>query len=168
MRNLEAARKVIKNCQLSIGFDLGDPSPSFRVLKAMDEAFQAYHNIKTDPPEFKPGDWVMLTMEAENVGPGPHQLELQWHGAIGGSVSSWMFKGINEAGWWMERNFRLATDAEKFRPGAVVTCKGTIRRISTHKNGKIRGLFLEEFGIEMKSKCCTLITAVPVKEKQND
>jgi len=111
-----------------------------------------------EPPEFKPDNWVMAIHD-DGRRTGPYQLQSPTR-QFGQRVWS-----LSKYRRWFENHLVHATDAEKFRPGAVAGYEGPHIEIKgevwTFESGvdKVRFRFIDDHYWSVKY--CTLITAAP-------
>ena len=139
----------------------------------MKKVFRAYHDDldpKPEPPEFKPEQWVMTAL------PGNKFKLRQIKCPRTEFLYSWTMKDHT---WWTEENMRLATDAEKFRPGAVVRyehgdgttfLEGIIDGTIVSNTGELIRIHFALLGNDRSLDIdrCTLITAAPAGEADDD
>ena len=120
---------------------------------------------QNEKPEFEPDQWVMILC-GDIPDRGPYQLEsLAETGSKGSEHEGEIFWVTTCHHRYVEEILRHATDAEKFRPGAVVRYeyKGLIvqNEVKDFWGGAV--VFVQFPRNSFPGNCCTLITAAPEK-----
>lgn len=161
MENLEAAKKKAEVLQVH-NERTWQNNPTWKEMMDVLAAYHYGHESEPEPtpepPKFKAEQWVMVLGSRKRRGPFQLKRLNTAH------PKQWWIKGYSQC---LEEYLDHATDAEKYRRGAVVCCKrktltveGTIY---LQKRLPESGLcvYFKELIVGFEFNECTLITAAP-------